>query len=133
MSNKPKAFTFIEVMITVAILALLTGIVVVMVGGLDTKAKTTKTIAQMKILSEAVTAFKSSTGYFPLSVSNDAWGDWTNFVALAKWDNRWTNYFKDPGIPHFLWETNSTPTTDPKPTNIHMLAFQLEQVPKSRK
>ena len=128
-------------MITVAILTLLAGIIVLLVGSLDAKAKTTKTVAQMKILSEAVTAFKNSTGYFPLSVPEDAWGteDWTSilpaaFINQMSWRDHVPNYFQlISGNAKFDWDGNTNPSNNPKPTNIHILAFQLEQVPESKK
>jgi hypothetical protein len=121
--------------------------VIMAVSSLNDKANRSKTQAQMKMLAEAITAFKSATGNFPLAVPEDAWGNWSTngFPTIMKYDGltghpRWTNYFAPhnpppavPDYPVFRWETNNDPTKDPKPTNIQMLSFQLEQVPESNK
>lgn len=132
-NHKLFSFTLVEVMVAVGILAVLATMILVVISGLDNKAKTARTQAQMQLLGQAVTAFKDSTGYFPLAVPEDVWGatDWTlpgGFTDTMTWLNRWQQYF--------VKSASNQPTFSPSsfsPTNIHMLAFQLEQAPAASK
>ncbi len=132
-ANRASAFTMIEIMVAVGILVVLATITVVLVGGVDTKAKTSHTQAQIKLLANAVTEFKATTGYFPLAVPEDAWtGNWdqaNSFAGIMKFNARWRDYFR-PGTdnrPDYTWDGAG------KPTSIHMLVFQLEKIPESAK
>jgi prepilin-type N-terminal cleavage/methylation domain-containing protein len=144
--HRARGFTMIEIMVAVGILVVVAAMVMVAVSGLNDKANRSKTQAQMKMLAEAITAFKSATGSFPLSVPEDALdgitATWQNFTTAMNWRTattphqlRWTNYFKstnataDDGVPDYSWPGE----TGIYPTNIHMLGFQLEQVPESNK
>ncbi len=127
-NGKKRGFTMVEIMVAVGIVVVLATILIVLVAGMDAKAKTTRTTSEMKLLSEAIGAFKSSTGYYPLAVPDDAWGNWATFTTKMNWTTnpKWTDYFQNNGgIPNFTWETGTNPT------NIHMLIFQLTQVPES--
>ena len=123
-----SAFTLVELMVTVAILIIVIAVVLKLVSGVSEKAKVTKTQSEIKLLSDAVEAFKQSTGYYPLSVPYDAWGNWNIFVATVGWATRWKDYFYDSTsdtntYPDYNWSTY--------PTNIHMLTFQLIQTDES--
>ncbi len=135
-------FTLVELMVTIAIMIIIVAALLKLVSGVSEKAKVTKTQSEIKLLSDAVEAFKQSTGYYPLSVPYDAWtGNWYSFVQTVDWDGKadgnsnnitiadWKDYFyEDPGSgPEYQW----TSPHSVKPTNIHMLTFQLTQVPAS--
>jgi len=139
--NRTFGFTLIEIMVAIAVLALLATIAISFVGSLDTKSKITKTQAQIKLLAEAVTAFKNANNYFPLAVPEDAWGrNWNDdthadeYINVMEWRSHWRNFFRDDdNNPQFTWDGNNDVTKNPIPSNIHVLAFQLEQNPESRK
>jgi len=132
-SNRPRGFTIIEIVVVAAILALLVAIVLKVSSAVSQRAKATSTAQTIRLTCEAVEAFHSSTGYYPLPVPEDAWDDWmgsaSSFVAVMEWGGRWRDYFQpvqNGSRPAYEWGNDGK-----KPTNIHMLAFQLEQVPES--
>jgi type II secretory pathway pseudopilin PulG len=141
MKKPVRAFTAVEILIAISILMILISIVFVMLKGVDTKTKITKVQMQTKTLGDAVDAFKQATGKYPLAVPYDAWASDTNWNAftsttIMKWTTTWRNYFKDADSnsrPDFKWGSNDNPDKDPKPTDIQMLTFQLDQVPSSAK
>jgi type II secretory pathway pseudopilin PulG len=121
--NPKSSFTLVEVMIVAAILVLLAAIFTVVASGVQQKQKTGRTQSQIVLLAQAVDAFKTAVGYYPLAVPEDAWNKWTDFADNMSWHTRWTQYFADDsGHPKSNWDSRN-------PTNIHMLDFQLEQVP----
>jgi prepilin-type N-terminal cleavage/methylation domain-containing protein len=149
MRTQTRGFTMIEILVAISIVMILATITIVMVKGVDTKAKNTTVQTQIKTLADAVEAFKQETGKFPLAVPYDAWPTWDNagadsFTLKMEWSAngnqkmKWTNYFGHTAgnpYPNFTWEGNSSQTdnTKPRPTNIQMLTFQLDQVPASAK
>jgi prepilin-type N-terminal cleavage/methylation domain-containing protein len=132
---KRRSFTLVEILVAVAIIAILVAMTMKIASGVFQRAKIDQTRRTMSLLAEAVNAFHDATSYYPLAVPEDAWGDWANFDSTMKWDGttrNWKNYFiKDTSNePDHTWP-GSPAGARPEPTNIHMLVFQLEQVPES--
>jgi type II secretory pathway pseudopilin PulG len=132
MAGKRNAFTIVEIMIAVAIVVLLATVMIVLVSGMDAKAKRTKTLSQMKLLTNAVNTFKSEKGYYPLAVpedANDARKDkatWLGFLAISGWTSRLSSFCQlDPN------DMPNDNITNRIPTNIELMVFQLERVPSS--
>lgn len=126
------AFTLVEILVAVAILVILISIMVKLASGVRESAKITETQTKISLLESAVNTFRDIKGYLPLSVPYDAWGNWNNFVDEVNWDGvgnnpSWLEYFVgSAGRPDYSWSSGA------RPTNIHMLVFQLEQLPESR-
>jgi prepilin-type N-terminal cleavage/methylation domain-containing protein len=132
---KRRSFTLVEILVAVAIIAILVAMTMKIASGVFQRAKIDQTRRTMSLLAEAVNAFHDATSYYPLAVPEDAWGqNWdtvpNGFAETMHWngaDRRsWKNYFirNSGGEPDW-------PPTNWRPTNIHMLVFQLEQVPES--
>ncbi len=66
-----KGFSLAELLIVVAIIAVLATVVVMNMGGSDTSAKEAKLRANLKILREALIAYHADHGFYPCS-PNDA-------------------------------------------------------------
>jgi prepilin-type N-terminal cleavage/methylation domain-containing protein len=134
-TKKAPGFTLVEILVTVAILAILGTVTVMMVSGVNKKAKISQANSQMTMIGSAIEAFKDATGKYPLAVPYDAWAaDWDtatpDFIGIVGGDD-WKEYFADEDtddLPDFKWDT--TPA-NVYPTNIQMLTFQLAQEPSA--
>lgn len=130
--GSPGGFTLVEVLVVVGLLVILITVIVTVASGVYNSSRAAATTQIITTLSEATEAFRQSTGHFPLAVPRDAWGDWTDFATAMQWDGSetnpdWQDYFDGTATrPNFTWTTTTT-----YPTNIHMLTFQLQQVPES--
>ncbi len=141
-----RSFTLVEIMVALAILLVVAVIMIFAVTGLTDKSRVSITQSRMRLLAEAITAFKSTTGYFPLAVPEDAWTsarDWDHIDPTPPYDGddfaavmyghenvaRWHTYF----VPNTATNTPRHNWVNVNPTNIQMLAFQLEQVPEASK
>ena len=70
---RPRAFTLTEILIVVAILALLVTMLVVGASFIQTRNKTILTKKSLDILSTAIAEFRDITGHFP--IDKDEWVD----------------------------------------------------------
>src|ERR1700690_2131209 len=60
-----RAFTLLEIMLVVAIIALLAGVAIVKMGGTLEEASDTATIAQIKGLDVALLTYRAKAGNYP--------------------------------------------------------------------
>lgn len=65
-----KGFTLIELLIVIAIIGILASVVLVSLSGARTKARTAKTIADLRQINTSIQAYYSSVGSYPVS---DGW------------------------------------------------------------
>lgn len=63
--NKQKGFTLIELMVVIAIIALLSSVVLASLKGAREKAVLSKTVAEMKSLQNALELYKNQFGIYP--------------------------------------------------------------------
>lgn len=137
--RRAAAFTLVEVLVVMALLVLLAGMITVVATGVQQRSRASRTQGQITLLGEAVRTFRNATGYFPLAVPKDAWKDpdeWNDFLDNMTWAGRWTQYFHENTAtygPEFTWDNEDDPREATRPTNTHMLAFQLEQNPEANK
>jgi len=125
-TKRRYGFTIIEIVVVAAILALLVAIVLKVAPAMIQTSRASRTKQTIRMVTESIEAFKQSAGCYPLAVPQDAWNDWDVFTAGVNWNGTWTDYFANAsGHPAYAGFDGNTPT------NIHMLVFQLEQVPES--
>ncbi|MDQ7062854.1 MAG: type II secretion system protein [candidate division KSB1 bacterium] len=86
-NKSQRGFSLAELLIVVAIIAVLASIVVMNMGGSDTSAREAKLRANVKLLRGALTAFYADHGFYPCT-SMDAYnknGDQTKFKRQLTW------------------------------------------------
>ncbi|NLX07025.1 MAG: prepilin-type N-terminal cleavage/methylation domain-containing protein [Phycisphaerae bacterium] len=141
-----RGFTLIEIMVATAIIGILIAVIITATAAAHKQSQVTRTRQTIAMLSEAVTAFKNATGYYPLAVPIDACDreQWDRFVRDDRMGWRaggdppdWDDYFfrdTSSDAPAMNWE-GVTEFSDGlggvAPTNNDFLVFQLEQVPQS--
>jgi len=65
---KRKAFTLIELLIVIAIIAILAGIIITATTGATKKARDSKRVADMKMLYNAIVQYEADHGHYPSSL-----------------------------------------------------------------
>jgi len=65
---KRKAFTLIELLIVIAIIAILAGIIITATTGATKKARDSKRVADMKMLYNAIVQYEADHGEYPLNL-----------------------------------------------------------------
>ena len=69
-----RGFTIVELLVVLAIIALLVGLLIVAVGGARSTAMSATTQARMGAMAQAVARFEADTGYLPPLLDNDRAG-----------------------------------------------------------
>lgn len=149
MKRTLRAFTLIEIMITVGILAMLLSILLVTVGKVRQAARSSQTQQTIQLVGASVEGFRSSTkeddrdpGLLPLAMTYDAWttdASWGDFINHQTQNGKnfpLADYFSGAATnvrPRFLWGENANGAQNPRPTNSHMLTAQLMQTSDSDK
>lgn len=95
-----RGFTIVELLIVIAVIGILAAIVIVAFSGVQDKARTSKTSADLQSLDKATRAARLTTNgalrYVTLSAATGAscWAkpDGTDLAALPKTDGCWTSY-----------------------------------------
>ncbi len=84
--RKQRGFSLAELLIVVAIIAVLATVVAMNMGGSDTSAKEAKLRANLKILREALIAYHADHGFFPASPNDyNSSGDQKIFKRQLTW------------------------------------------------
>lgn len=97
---KQIGFTIVELLIVIVVIGILAAIVIVAYNGVQARARTAKTSADMQNLDSATRAARTATSgalrYVTLSAATGSacWGkpDGTDLAALPKTDSCWTSY-----------------------------------------
>lgn len=66
-----KAFTLVELLIVIGIIGILSGVLLVSVGGTTESARSAKCLANMRNLASACQSYGMSCGYYPLAASTE--------------------------------------------------------------
>lgn len=100
MKSLKKAFTLLELLIVIAIIAALMGIMLKTVGGTDEAARSVQCFANMKNLSAAVQAYVAETSRYPLAgsvemldidlVNGNARKTYSEMPGWISWNSRCT-------------------------------------------
>lgn len=103
-----RGFTFIEIMLVVLIIGILTAVVVPRMAGQTDKARATSTKAQMESLKTALQQFELRAGRFPTTqeglealvkkpsdLTDDEWDKTMDSVPLDAWKQEFV--YKSPG------------------------------------
>ncbi len=106
--SRSRGFTFIEIMLVVLIIGILTAVVVPRMVGQSDKARVSATRAQMEALKTALQAFEVRAGRFPTTqeglpalvskptgLTDDEWEKVMNEVPRDAWKQEFT--YKCPG------------------------------------
>jgi len=110
--NRQKGFTFLEIMVVVAILAILAGLIIPRFVGRAEEARKTKAIVQMRELMKALELYKLDNGQYPTTEQGlmalveqptsepmaKKWKKYLDKVPLDPWKNQFI--YICPGADH---------------------------------
>jgi prepilin-type N-terminal cleavage/methylation domain-containing protein len=82
--TKKKGFTLVELLITITIISMLSSVVIVSLSSARTRAKTAKSIAQLRSVNDAVQAYYAQTGSYPVS---SGWQGYCSYWGADLGDN----------------------------------------------
>jgi len=80
-SSTAKGFTIIELVVVIAIIAVLSGIVVMNLTSMMAKARDAKRLSDMAQIQKALEMYKSDHGSYPANADNDCNGYDTGYAA----------------------------------------------------
>ena len=69
---RPAGFTLVELLVVITVIALLAGLTLAAVGGVNQKAYRDKTKAEIAAISNALEQFKSARDYYPTNSTTNA-------------------------------------------------------------
>jgi len=95
--NNEKGFTLVELIIVMAILAILAGLAAPRFTGVLSDAKTKADEANLRMLQDAVDLYHASEGEYPTNL-NDLVGDYIKEVPEINEDGKTWNYNSTTGI-----------------------------------
>jgi general secretion pathway protein G len=110
--NRQRGFTFLEIMVVVAILAILAGLIIPRFVGRAEEARKTKAIVQMRELMKALELYKLDNGQYPTTEQGltalveqptsepmpKKWKKYLDKVPLDPWKNQFI--YICPGADH---------------------------------
>ena len=70
LQNKKKAFTLVEILVVISIIATLASILLVALGSVQDSAKKTQTLSTMQAFGKAINAFQIDHGRLPEAIPN---------------------------------------------------------------
>jgi general secretion pathway protein G len=82
-----SAFTLIEILLVVAVIAVLAGLTLASLGGINQKAARDRTKAEISAIANALESYRSQNGTYPESVGTNSYVPMTNiggFLAVEK-------------------------------------------------
>lgn len=105
--NNNKGFTLIEMLIVIAIIAILSAIVLVGVNGFQASARDTTRIGDLKNIQNYLELYYNKCGYYPGTidpttgdcVAGDPPASWTDFVTQMNAGGISDQFPSDPGAP----------------------------------
>jgi type II secretion system protein G len=95
-NNNKRGFTIIELIVVIAIIAVLAGIVISSVNIYTAKARDAKRMADLRQISKALELYKIDNGQYP-STAGICAGNWCCSYSVANWNTfgaMMTNYVK---------------------------------------
>jgi general secretion pathway protein G len=93
----------IEILLVVAVIAVLAGLTLASLGGINQKAARDRTKAEIAAIANALEAYRSQTGSFPQSVSTNSYVPMTNIAGFLAVESMQVtdNVLYDPyGLPY---------------------------------
>jgi len=114
---KKKGFTLLELLIAIAIIALLTTVAVIFLGEARAKAQDTKRLSDLTLIKSAIDKYKNNKATFPDTSS------WTSFASSL------STY-----LPSFPESTSGVPITvcTDMSTNKYIIGTTLNLIPTER-
>jgi len=117
-ASRPRAgFTLLELLIVIAIIAILVAIMLPAFGGMKKKARIRQTEAEVNALATAIRAYHTELGKWPVSADvGGLWSDNNNLVVdqLMASQNGRRNYYQyegDPTKPKVVYDPFSSNMT----------------------
>jgi general secretion pathway protein G len=101
MNHTKAGFTLIELIVVIAVIAVLTGIIVPVVGSMLEEARATRARSEVKVLAEAILTLYKDTTFWPQDVSIssiDAWNHSRNALLGRPTPNSLYPGWKGPYI-----------------------------------
>jgi general secretion pathway protein G len=96
--NNQEGFSFVELMIVIAIMAILAVIAVPQFLSYQKRAKLRSTVANLQAISNAIDSFNTDTGEYPSKLD-----DLVKKPADANIASKWMGYLKSKKIPKDSW------------------------------
>lgn len=89
--NERKGFTLIEILIVVAIIAILASVVLVGIGPTQKSARDARRISDLRQVQNAAELYYNKCGYYPGGVQGSGTPPCTAFTAITTWATLSTN------------------------------------------
>lgn len=92
---KQKAFTLLELLVVMAILALLTGLGIRTFGSVQAKARDNKRKQDLQSIGKALELYYNDVGHYPYASGGQILGCGENGVEACEWGDVWLNETDD--------------------------------------
>ena len=104
-SSRPRAFTLIELLIVVAIIAVLAGLTLAAMGGLNQRAARDRAKGEVAAIVNAIESHRTQTGTYP---ANILYATLSGFLGSARFDTNSSGQIIDPYWSAYLYRTSGT-------------------------
>jgi general secretion pathway protein G len=103
------AFTLIELLIVVAIIAILAGLTLAAMGGLNQRAARDRAKGEVAAIVNAIQSFQVQNGSFPTNMgANIVYTNLSGFLGSARFDTNAAGQILDPYGSPYLYRTSGT-------------------------
>lgn len=122
MPGKAAAFTLIELLIVVAIVAVLAGLTLAAMGGLNQRAARDRAKGEVAAIVNAIQSFHAQNGFFPTNMgTNIVYTNLSGFLGSARFDTNASGQILDPYGNAYLYRTSGAGLTNLASFDVYSL------------